>query len=109
LRIVVVDNSGGGIFSFLPQATQVNKDVFENLYGTPHGVDIAQLAAAHGITVIEPKSLSELSAAMQSSGTAVILLKTNRESNVSIHEQLHTAIASSVDAITNAQLRSSLP
>jgi 2-succinyl-5-enolpyruvyl-6-hydroxy-3-cyclohexene-1-carboxylate synthase len=102
LRIVVVDNSGGGIFSFLPQATQVNKDVFENLYGTPHGVDIAQLAAAHGITVIEPKSLSELSAAMQGSGTAVILMKTNRESNVSIHEQLHTAIASSVDAITNA-------
>jgi hypothetical protein len=60
------------------------------------------LAAAHGITVIEPKSLSELSAAMQGPGTAVILLKTNRENNVSIHEQLHTAIASSVDAITNA-------
>jgi hypothetical protein len=61
-----------------------------------------QLAAAHGITVVEPKSLSELSTAMQGSGTAVILLKTNRENNVSIHEQLHTAIASSVDAITNA-------
>jgi 2-succinyl-5-enolpyruvyl-6-hydroxy-3-cyclohexene-1-carboxylate synthase len=102
LRIVVVDNSGGGIFSFLPQATQVNKDVFENLYGTPHGADIALLARAHGIEVLEPNSLSELSAAMQGSGTAVILLKTNRESNVSIHEQLHTAIVSSVDAITNA-------
>ena len=102
LRIVVVDNSGGGIFSFLPQATQVNKDVFENLYGTPHGADIALLARAHGIEVLEPKSLGELSAAMQGSGTAVILLKTNRVSNVSIHEQLHTAIASSVDAITNS-------
>ena len=102
LRIVVVDNSGGGIFSFLPQASQVNKDVFENLYGTPHGADIAMLARAHGIEVLEPKSLSELSAAMQGSGTVVILLKTNRESNVSIHEQLHTAIASSVDAITNS-------
>ena len=99
---MVVDNSGGGIFSFLPQATQVNKDVFENLYGTPHGADIALLVRAHGIEVFEPKSLGELSAAMQGSGTAVILLKTNRESNVSFHEQLHTAIASSVDAITNS-------
>ena len=44
MRIVVADNDGGGIFSFLPQASQVNKDVFENLFGTPHGADIAMLA-----------------------------------------------------------------
>jgi len=102
MRIVVADNDGGGIFSFLPQASQVEKEVFENLFGTPHGSDIAMLARAHGIEVLEPKSLSELSTAMQGSGTAVILLKTHRERNVSIHEKLHAAIASSVDAMTNA-------
>jgi 2-succinyl-5-enolpyruvyl-6-hydroxy-3-cyclohexene-1-carboxylate synthase len=102
MRIVVADNDGGGIFSFLPQASQVNKDVFENLFGTPHGADIAMLARSHGITVIEPQSLDELSAAMEGSGTAVILLKTNRESNVRIHERLQSAIVKAVDAITNA-------
>jgi len=102
MRIVVADNDGGGIFSFLPQASQVNKDVFENLFGTPHCSDIAMLARSHGITVIEPQSLDELSAAMEGSGTAVILLKTNRESNVRIHELLHSAIAQAVDAVTNA-------
>lgn len=102
IRIVVVDNSGGGIFSFLPQASQVDEDVFENLFGTPHSADIAMLARSHGIEVLEPKSLSELGTAMQGVGTAVILMKTNRQRNVTIHEQLHSAIASSVDAITNA-------
>jgi 2-succinyl-5-enolpyruvyl-6-hydroxy-3-cyclohexene-1-carboxylate synthase len=102
MRIVVADNDGGGIFSFLPQASQVNKDVFENLFGTPHGADIAMLARSHGISVIEPQSLDELSAAMQGSGTAIILLKTNRESNVRIHECLHLAIVQAVDALMNA-------
>jgi 2-succinyl-5-enolpyruvyl-6-hydroxy-3-cyclohexene-1-carboxylate synthase len=102
MRIVVADNDGGGIFSFLPQASQVNKDEFENLFGTPHGADIAMLARSHGITVLEPQSLDELSAAMKGSGTAVILLKTNRESNVRLHERLQSAIVKAVDALTNA-------
>jgi hypothetical protein len=60
------------------------------------------LARSHGISVIEPQSLDELSAAMQGSGTAIILLKTNRESNVRIHECLHLAIVQAVDALMNA-------
>jgi 2-succinyl-5-enolpyruvyl-6-hydroxy-3-cyclohexene-1-carboxylate synthase len=102
MRIVVADNDGGGIFSFLPQAAHIEKEIFENLFGTPHGVDIAQLAAAHGITVIEPESLDELRSAMQGSGTAIILLKTHRETNVRVHEHLHSAIAQAVDAVTNS-------
>ena len=44
LRIVVVDNDGGGIFSFLPQATALASDRFEQLFGTPLGVDVLAIA-----------------------------------------------------------------
>src|SRR4051794_3105182 len=47
--IVVVDNDGGGIFSFLPQASALPAERFEQLFGTPHGVKAEELAAAYGI------------------------------------------------------------
>ena len=37
LTIVVVDNDGGGIFSFLPQAAALPAGQFERYWGTPHG------------------------------------------------------------------------
>ncbi|MFN8517376.1 MAG: 2-succinyl-5-enolpyruvyl-6-hydroxy-3-cyclohexene-1-carboxylic-acid synthase, partial [Chloroflexia bacterium] len=48
--IVVVNNDGGGIFSFLPQATAVPHDRFEQLFGTPIGLDYAAAAALYGAT-----------------------------------------------------------
>ena len=53
LTIVIVDNDGGGIFSFLPQATELGPEMFERLFGTPHGVDLVALAAVHGIPEVD--------------------------------------------------------
>ena len=62
LRIVVIDNDGGGIFSFLPQATALPSDRFEQLFGTPHGTDIEALAGAHGVDAAPVSTADELRA-----------------------------------------------
>ena len=45
VRIVVIDNDGGGIFHFLPQEEALDGEEFEALLGTPRGVDAAKAAA----------------------------------------------------------------
>ena len=60
LRIVVVDNDGGGIFSFLPQASTLEHDRFEQLFGTPLGTDVVALAVAHGLEAHTVATTDEL-------------------------------------------------
>ena len=57
---VVLDNGGGGIFSFLPQASELDEASFERLFGTPQKVDVADLARAAGCDVIEIASVHEV-------------------------------------------------
>lgn len=93
VRIVVVDNDGGGIFSFLPQASSVEQDTFERLWGTPHGVDLLALAAAHGMTTCSCASVGELEAALAVPGPVVIRVATTRDENVVVHDRLNRAVA----------------
>ncbi len=92
LRIVVVDNDGGGIFSFLPQATELSPDRFEQLFGTPHGTDIVALAAAHRLAAERITSLVGLRAALARPGPRVLHVRTDRADNVAHHAAIHTAI-----------------
>lgn len=47
LRIVVANDDGGSIFSTLEQGAPEYAGVFERVFGTPHGTDLAALAATH--------------------------------------------------------------
>ncbi len=101
LTIVVVDNDGGGIFSFLPQAASLDADRFELLFGTPHGVDISVLAAAHGLVTIDPAGSADVADAVTASvaagGTRLVRIRTDRTANVAVHDELHAAVASALD------------
>lgn len=103
LTIVVVDNDGGGIFSFLPQATALDPSRFEQLFGTPHGVDLPTLAAAHGLVTIEPAGAADVADAIATSvaagGTRLVRVRTDRTANVGVHEQLHAAVDVGLDAL----------
>ena len=102
LTIIVVDNDGGGIFSFLPQADALAADRFEQLYGTPHGVDVPVLGAAHGLITVEPSGAADVSTAIAASvaakGSRIVRIATDRAANVSVHEQIHDAVAAAVRA-----------
>ena len=95
LCVVVVDNDGGGIFSFLPQASALDDRQFELLFGTPHGVDLALLAHAHGLPVLEALDDEAVEAAVDAALTAggvhVVLARSSRSQNVLVHDRLQKA------------------
>lgn len=97
LCIVVTDNDGGGIFSFLPQASVVPHGAFEKLFGTPHATKIEAIAAGFGLRVSMPTSVTELSEALAGSGTRVVVVRTNRHENVELHASLNADIVAAID------------
>ncbi len=97
LRIVVVDNDGGGIFSFLPQASALSQDRFEQLFGTPLGVDIVALAASYGLEARTVHSVDELVDQLGRRGPWVCRVSTDRRHNVEVHAELHAAVSAALD------------
>ncbi len=87
VRIVVIDNDGGGIFHFLPQEAAMPEDEFEALLGTPRGVDTAKAAALFDLPHRRLESLAELPKAL-AAGTGLIEVRTDRRINVQSHREL---------------------
>ena len=101
LTVVVVDNAGGGIFSFLPQATKVPQDRFERYWGTPHGVDLAAVAGAYGVQASRVDSRADLDRVVSTvgkPGVSVAIVRSERGSNVEAHDRLNAAVASALEA-----------
>jgi 2-succinyl-5-enolpyruvyl-6-hydroxy-3-cyclohexene-1-carboxylate synthase len=92
---VVLDNDGGGIFSFLPQAEL--PEHFERLFGTPHGIDLAALAAVHNIPAHHIEKASDLPAALEAAleagGVRLVIVSTDRVDNVARHRDVWAAVA----------------
>ena len=98
LKIVVVDNKGGGIFSFLPQSTTLEAERFEQLFGTPHDVDIEQLVQAHGLPCATVQTVAQLKKALLQTGSRVIIVNTDRQQNVADHDAVYAAVAKALRA-----------
>jgi 2-succinyl-5-enolpyruvyl-6-hydroxy-3-cyclohexene-1-carboxylate synthase len=99
LTVVVVDNDGGGIFSFLPQASALGPARFEHLFGTPHEVDPCAVADAHGLEAVAPDRLThdDATAWFRQPGARVVRLRTDRLANVEHHDAVHRAVAAALD------------
>ena len=100
VRIVVIDNCGGGIFHFLPQEKAMAEDEFEALLGTPRGLDVAAAAKLFGIPHLRLENLNDLGATL-ANGTGLIEVPVDRRENLDLHRRIAEA--------TEAALSSALP
>ncbi|MDI9581623.1 MAG: 2-succinyl-5-enolpyruvyl-6-hydroxy-3-cyclohexene-1-carboxylic-acid synthase [Thermobispora sp.] len=94
LCLVVVNNDGGGIFSLLPQAAL--RAPFERVFGTPHGVDLGHVAAAHGLPYTLVGDIGELPRAIKGDGLRLVEVRTDRERNAAIHAAMRDAVRAAI-------------
>ncbi len=92
LTILLSNNDGGGIFSFLPQATQA--DHFEPLFGTPTGLDFEAAVRMYGGSFERVSTGPLLQRALGShGGLRVIEIVTERDRNVALHREVWRAVS----------------
>ncbi|HDX9576926.1 TPA: 2-succinyl-5-enolpyruvyl-6-hydroxy-3-cyclohexene-1-carboxylic-acid synthase [Bacillus pseudomycoides] len=88
--IVVVNNDGGGIFSFLPQYEQ--KEHFEALFGTPLGLDYEHVVKMYNGSFQRVHTWEafrhEVNKGTREKGLHVIEIKTDREENLHLHRDM---------------------
>jgi 2-succinyl-5-enolpyruvyl-6-hydroxy-3-cyclohexene-1-carboxylate synthase len=95
--LVVADNDGGGIFSFLPQAEALAEGPFDLLFGTPHLPRVLDVAAGFGLPVREVGSHAQLVDALRDLvgrvDLAVVRVAVpSRVDNVAVHGWVFDAV-----------------
>ena len=97
--VVVLNNDGGGIFSFLPVASR--KEFFEPYFGTPQGVGFEPAAQMFGLGYEHPGTTEELvgsyRAACSRGYSTLIEVKTDREENVALHRRILEMVAARIE------------
>ena len=100
LTVVLLHNDGGGIFSFLPQAA--HPEHFEPLFGTPTGLDFAPVVHMYGGRFQRAETWEQFRVAVRQGitdgGLHVVEVRTERESNVSMHRALWHAVDRALQA-----------
>jgi 2-succinyl-5-enolpyruvyl-6-hydroxy-3-cyclohexene-1-carboxylate synthase len=95
LRLLIVDNGGGGIFHFLPQAETLKESEFEALLGTPSPLDLARAVELFGLACDAPSDEAGLHEALAGEGS-VVLVRTDRGRNLDLHRRLTDAALAAV-------------
>ena len=101
--LVVADNGGGGIFSFLSQATAVEPASFERLFATPRTTDVAAVSRSLGLDSVRVATAGDLdqaiTTALERGGLSVIVADVpDRSTNVARHEDYARAAVAAAAA-----------
>lgn len=89
--LVVLNNGGGGIFGYLPQA---GLESFERLWLTPAGLDFAQAAKLYGLAYLRvetPKDFADtFTQALNNAGVSLIEVMVERDESIACHRAYWT-------------------
>lgn len=96
VRVLIINNDGGGIFHHLPQAVTVDEETFESIYGTPHGVAFAGLARSLGLRTFEIEFGGDLREVLTSRGPSLTEIRTHRDSDLDAHREFHGQLSSRI-------------
>jgi 2-succinyl-5-enolpyruvyl-6-hydroxy-3-cyclohexene-1-carboxylate synthase len=95
--VVVLDNDGGGIFNFLPQAE--HPDVFEELFATPIGLDFERVAGLYGLAYSQASGAGDLEAvlatAIEAPAPALVRIPFSRADSVAGHRECWRQVSTS--------------
>ncbi|WP_200939366.1 2-succinyl-5-enolpyruvyl-6-hydroxy-3-cyclohexene-1-carboxylic-acid synthase [Arthrobacter sp. Leaf337] len=105
LRIVVLNDGGGAIFNLLEhgavQESGAYGNAVERLFGTPHRVNIAALAAAYGVEHCSVSTTAELAEALTAprQGRSIIEVRTDRQGLRELHGRIKAAVGDAVRGV----------
>jgi 2-succinyl-5-enolpyruvyl-6-hydroxy-3-cyclohexene-1-carboxylate synthase len=99
--IVVLNNNGGGIFSFLPQHR--HPEYFEKYFVTPHDLTFEAAANLYGINYNKVNSWPDfrqvISNRVSSTGSRIVEVSSNRERNVELHHRISSAVVKAAEQV----------
>jgi 2-succinyl-5-enolpyruvyl-6-hydroxy-3-cyclohexene-1-carboxylate synthase len=98
LCLIAVNNDGGGIFSALEQAAF--PDSFERVFGTPHGADLAALAAAAGLPYQLLDRAADLPHALAGHGLRLVEVRTGRDDAAKLRAAVSQACGLAIASAT---------
>ncbi len=97
IKLIVINNNGGGIFSFLPQAEA--KDSFDLLFGTPQNLDFEKVASLYGFEYSQVSSAESFATSLRTENTQQLIeVTSNRNKNVELHQRLENALQARLNA-----------
>jgi 2-succinyl-5-enolpyruvyl-6-hydroxy-3-cyclohexene-1-carboxylate synthase len=92
--VVLLNNDGGGIFSFLPQADYAEH--FEALFGTPTGLEFRHAAEMYGAAFVHAGTWEDFRTGIReglvTDGVRIVEVRTERGRNVALHKAVWTAV-----------------
>ncbi len=98
LNVILLNNDGGGIFSYLPQKSSAS-EYFERLFGTPTGLDFEHAALLYEFNFKRFNTLSEFKDMTLSQSVAIVYeIITDREDNLQQHQILYKKLSEIINA-----------
>ncbi|CAH9131214.1 unnamed protein product [Cuscuta epithymum] len=113
MTILVINNHGGAIFSFLPVAAKTERNILDQYFYTCHDVSVQNLCLAHGVKHVKVSTKMDLRDALLTSKSqhvdCVIEVNSSIEDNAHFHSTLRKFTWQAMNHAMDSLSRISIP